>query len=472
MCNHLDRPKDFANRVRRALRAWHTGHAKDTLDDLLLMKQLQVEEAVTNPRLVTNKILLSALESLKQVNRQGAELLQWRFLNQETAKEVAHRWNVGQDVIFQWQRAAIDQLAEVVWEHELEHRQQQAWRIEARLEPRTYSRLFGVTEKMAEVCRQLEVTSAPWLIALEGLGGIGKTSLADAVVRELACHSQFHEIGWVSARRRLFQLSGDFETVANPSDLTLTELVDRLVDQFELVASKRQSDAEKLAGLKDFLKSQPCLIVVDNLETVDDYHSLVLQLTGFAGPSKFLITTRRALRDVSGVYGVPLTELSRDDTLALIRYEAETRGQRELASATDAELEQIYDITGGNPLATKLIIGQTSTLPLSKALDLFKMAKGKPIDSLFSYIYASAWESLDSPSRRVLQTIRLSATEEGGQLEQIAAAAELNEADVAACLQRLAALSLVDVGGNLEVKRYALHQLTQTFLAQQSLDDN
>jgi hypothetical protein len=63
-------------------------------------------------------------------------------------------------------------------------------------------------------------------------------------------------------------------------------------------------------------------------------------------------------------------------------------------------------------------------------------------------------------------------TEEGGRLEQIAAAAELGEDDTASCLQRLATLSLVNVGGDLRERRYSLHQLTQTFVAQRSSDNS
>jgi len=280
----------------------------------------------------------------------------------------------------------------------------------------------------------------------------------------------FVEVGWVNARRRLFRLSGDIETLAGQSDLTLAELVDRLVDQFELVELKRQSDADRLAGARDFLKSRPCLIVVDNLETATDYGSLASQLRAWANPTKFLITTRYSLRDASGVYTLTLRQLSREDTLALIRHEAETRGLHELANASKAELVKIHDVTGGNPLATKLFIGQIHTLSLPTALACFSTARGKPIEELLTYIYDQAWQSLDPDSRRVLQAMLL-VTEEGGRLKQIASAAELDHAKTAACLQRLATLSLVNVGGNLKERRYSLHQLTQTFLARQSSDD-
>lgn len=466
-----DMPDGFAKRTHRALRAYHARHTQDVLDDLLLARQQRTEQERVTPRLIGNHILVNGLDRLKQVDEDAADLLQRRFLNRETAQEVAYRKNLSEDIVFQRQRAAIVRLAETIWDQEIALRHQQLRRIKPRLELPTYSRLFGVADKMAEVRSRLETPSEPWLLALEGMGGVGKTSLADALSRELASEACFGEIGWVSARRRLFHLSGEVKALPEEPALTLAELVDRLVDQFALAGLGRRSDAERLAGMKDLLKSQPCLVVIDNLETVADYRTLVSQLGGLVNPSKFLITTRYSLRDVSGVYTLTLRELSGDDTLALIRHEAETRGLHELANASEAELRQIYEVTGGNPLATKLLVGQVHTLSLLVTLARFDAAKGRPVEELLGFVYAHAWQALDGDSRRVLQAMLL-VTEEGGRLEQIAAAAELDQDDAATCLQRLATLSLVNVGGDLQERRYSLHQLTHTFLARQSSEDS
>jgi hypothetical protein len=462
-----DMPKGFSKRVHQALRAYHARHADDTLDDLLLAHDMQARLEVTTPRLITNQVLLDGIDCLKRSDEQAADLVQRRFLDQETALEVAHGRNVSEDIIYQRQRAAIEQLAQVIWGQELTLRQKRVRKIEARLEPPTYTRLFGVADKMAEIRALLESGSEPWVIALEGLGGIGKTTLADKLVRELAREPRFCEIGWVSARRRLFHLSGKVEAQSNRPDLTLAELVDRAVDQFELLALRHCSDAEKLTGLRDFLRSHPCLVVADNLETAADYRTLIPQLAGLVNPTKFLITTRHSLRDVSGVYVSTLKHLSCEDTLALARHEADTRGLREMAEAPEADLEPIYTVTGGNPLATKLLVGQVHTLSLPVALERFGMAKGKPVEELLSFVYEAAWQSLDGDCRRTLQALLL-VSEEGGRLAQIAAATELDADDTATCLHRLATLSLVNVGGSLQERRYALHQLTQAFVAQRS----
>ncbi len=464
-------PEGFTKRVHQALRTYHSQQSEDVLGDLLLAHELRAGHVGAVPRLVGNQVLTHGLDHMKRSgDGEAANLLERRFLNQETAWKLAGSLNVSEDVVYQRQRAAITRLAEVLWGLEQELRRRRVQRIEARLEPPTYTRLFGVAEKLAEARAQIEVASEPWLLALEGLGGIGKTSLADALVRELAGESYFHEIGWVSARRRLFRLSGEVEIVDGRPALTPAELVDRLLEQFHLTGLQRRSEAEKWAGLKGLLRSQSCLVVVDNLETAADADALISRLGEVAGPSKFLFTTRCSLRAVSGVYTLTLRELERGDAQALLRHEAATRGLGELADAPETVLDDIYAVTGGNPLAMKLIVGQVHTLSLPVALGYFSAAKGKPVEELLTFIHDHAWQSLDSDSRRVLQAMLL-VPDEGGRLDQIAAAAELDDTSAASCLTRLAGLALVNVGGTLRERRYSLHQLTHAFVARTSNEE-
>jgi hypothetical protein len=465
--NNPDIPEDFSRRIHEALRAWHSQNTSNTLDDLILAHQAQAEQPGASPRLITNQILLSGIDCLKQSDSEAADLLQRRFLNQETAQEVAYRRNLSEDIVFQRQRNAIAQLAEWVWRQERELRQQRLRQIEMRLETPSYTRLFGVADQLAELRLRVENACEPWLIALEGLGGLGKTSLADALARQLANSGHFHEIGWVSARRRLFHLAGDVETLEDAPDLTLAELVDRLAEQFGLFSLRHLSDTEKLAGVREHLRTHPSLVIVDNLETVGNVGAFAVQLAGLANPSKFLLTTRYSLHNVSGVYVLTLRQLSQPDTLALIRHEAELRGLPELAQAPAATLDAVYTVTGGNPLATKLLVGQVHTLSLPVVLKRFRTASGKPVEELLSFLYEAAWQSLDTDCRRVLQAMTLVA-EDGGKLEQVAAAAELDEDRAADCLQSLARRSLVNVGGNLHERRYSLHPLTQTFVLRQT----
>jgi len=47
----------------------------------------------------------------------------------------------------------------------------------------------------------LEQPGAPWLIAIDGIGGIGKSSLAAALIREIIPTDRFYNVAWVSAKQ-------------------------------------------------------------------------------------------------------------------------------------------------------------------------------------------------------------------------------------------------------------------------------
>lgn len=463
-------PKGLNRRIREALRTWHSQEAKGVLDDLLLARHIQAEQKGLPSRLITNQIILNGFDRFKQIDEVAADLLKLRFFDWKKAREVASLKKLTQDVVFQRQRAAITKLTEVIWAQEEELRQSLRQRIEARLESPTYTRLFGIAEQLAEARRLLKEPTA-WIMSVEGMGGVGKTSFADVLARELAGESYFYQIAWISARRRLFRPIGEIETLPDRPNLTLAELTDRCIDQFELIGLRHQSDAEKVTGLKSYLKAHPCLIILDNLETVADAHTLISQLIVWVNPSKVLITTRHSLRDTDGVFPLPLKQLSKNDSLALIRHEAQTRGLPELVNAAVRKLSPIYTLTGGNPLAIKLIVGQIHTLSLPTALSRFSTAKGKPTEELLNYLYASAWQALDDECRQVLQAM-LFVTEDGGRIRQITATAGLAESVVSTCLHRLAVLCLVIVSGDvLRERRYALHPLTRTFVASQAAAD-
>lgn len=463
-------PDDFPKRIHRALRHWHEQQTTGVLDDLLLADEIRSDLSVAAARAVSNEILIDGLDHLRALDPQACDLLQWRFLDKESARAVAYRLNVSEDVVFQRQRAAIAQLAHAVWDQESALRQRQAQRIAMRLPPTTYTRLFGVSERLSQARAALETASEPWILSLEGMGGIGKTAMADALARELAAGTRFRNIAWIGLRSRFFQLPDIVKTLSSPPDLSPSGLVNTLVTQLELTGLTHLPAEEMFARVKQHLKAVPCLVVVDNLETVTDYQALVPYLREFVAPGKVLITSRYSLRGETGVYILPLEALSPEDTLALVRHEAATQGLMELAQAADGDLRPIYDVTGGNPLATKLVVGQTHTFPLAAVLDRLREGADQGGEDLLTFVHADAWRTLDVNSRRLLAGMVLTGNG-GGRLAQIAAAAGVDANLAATCLHRLVSLSLVSVRGSLHEKRYALHPLTQAFVARQALHD-
>jgi hypothetical protein len=329
-------------------------------------------------------------------------------------------------------------------------------------EPGLLSRqtLFGVEDAWRQLRQLLDQTDAPWLIAIDGIGGIGKTSLACHIVRDIIKTDRFQGMAWVSAKQEEYLPGQGLRSINGPA-LDSATLVDALLEQLHNGYALPRSPEEKLVILSDLLAEASYLIVIDNLETIADYQSLLPLLRQLANPSKVLLTSRHSLHAYSDVYCFNLKELDENNALAFIRHQAKLRGASVLVRASKARLKKIYRVVGGNPLALELVVGQTCVLPLSQVLKNLKQAEDKTIDELYTYIYWQVWQTLDEAGQRALLVMPLT---QGGPLDQLLALSELEIDVLNQALEHLAVLSLVEVSGDLEERQYRLHPLTETFL--------
>ena len=321
-------------------------------------------------------------------------------------------------------------------------------------------RLFGVDEVRTKLEGLLLQSGRPWLIAIDGMGGLGKTSLAHALAWAMFESHRFYDVAWVSARQEEFLPEGVLRKV-NQSVLTAETFVDTLLTQLDPGLGLTRSSDEKQAILSRWLKAKPYLVVVDNLETTEDQQSLLPLLQQLANPTKFLLTTRYSLRTQTHVHSHRLRGLDEEDTHALLRHEADVRGIPMLAQAKSESLGRIYQVVGGNPLALKLVVGQLSVLPLPQVLDTLRQADTRSIEHLYVYMYWQAWEMLSEPGKQTLVAMPLA---QEGSFSDVMRESELNAQQTGQALKELTTLSLVEVSGDVEQPRYRIHRLTETFL--------
>lgn len=333
------------------------------------------------------------------------------------------------------------------------------------LAPMPDQQLFGIAQAKAELYAAIEAPHRPWIIALDGIGGIGKTTLTTLLIHELLPKARFVDMAWVSAKQEEFRPATGITTTGLPA-LDEETLTNTLLEQLMAHPPLTATLAEKQRTLTALLKEQPYLIVVDNLETVTDYQVLIPLIRRLAAPSKFVITSRLTLQEYADIFCYSLTELSAAQVYAFIRYEATGRNIARLVNATDEQLESIYQTVGGNPLALKLVIGQTAFLPLPQVLTNLELAQGKKIDQLYTYIYWQAWAMLDDVGRQLLLAMP---TVDDGTFAELTMASGLDPDETQEALLRLIALSLVQVSGDLDEPRYRLHRLTETFLMHEVL---
>jgi len=456
--------------VHEAFKLWHRSDAAGApLSRLRLYQELQQTEQL-NPRRATNQVLNAALETLRVHTPDAADILRLHFKDGLTGQTIAMRLNVAEGEVYRKQKIGIHHIAQALFDQERDLNSSRRAAMTARLASPTYLELFGVRRALEQLSTALCTQQPPWLLAIEGLGGSGKTALADAIARQMIDGDQWDDFAWVTVQQTIIN-AGQGLAETQPA-LAPEGLVDALLTQLlpPAVATSGLTPEARRTLLQDRLKRQPHLIVIDNLETQADLTGLLDLLRTLAGPSKFLLTTRQRALRVADLYHFPLPELTLSEALHCIRHEATIRNLPDLAAASDRELYPIYATVGGNPLALRLVVGQVHLHPLGRVLADLRTARGQSVEQLYTHIYRRAWDLLTEPTRRALLILPLM-VEQGATFEELAAISQgqLGESELHDALETLLAFNLVDGRGGLHERRYTIHSLTRTFLHQQVL---
>lgn len=464
-------PPDLEHQIRRALADWYKPDEADAplADSLTVQQQLPAQQG--NRRRAINQVLQQCLQALAEEDPKGAHLLKLHYLEEKTAAQIAKKLDIAEQTVFKTQREKIKRLAAWFARREEELYQDKLATVINRLERPTYNHLIGVDSHLTQLERVVNAPTAPWLVALEGLGGVGKTTLADALMRRLIAAPQWADFAWVTARQQVFNLGGGLRPLDKPA-LSAEALIDALYTQLQAATNgPPRSLTEKRTWLQQQMKAKAHLVVIDNLETVTDVTALLATLHDLSNPSKFILTTRYSHHEEADHYHFPVPQLDAAAAFALLREEARQRNLPALAAASDGELQPIYAAVGGNPLALRLVAGQSHTYSLRTILDHLRQGRTQSVENLYTYLYRTAWDNLDETARRTLLLMPL-IQEEGEELAYLLAmgkAGNLDEPALLAGLHTLVARNLVDSRGGLHDRRYTIHNLTRTFLQEQVL---
>ncbi|PID87211.1 MAG: hypothetical protein CSB13_00540 [Chloroflexi bacterium] len=457
--------------VLESLRAWHGNESvvQWPLAGLRLGLQVVDEEdsfssMAGSKQTARNRAILNrGLYVLRTQSPDSEELLRERFEHRRDVLAVANRLNISESSIYYRQRQAISLLTEIL--NRLEENASSDWggRMLSRLDLPTYSKLFGVDEIAQMLGNTLQQENEPFIVAIDGLGGMGKTALADKVARNLIEQMGFEEIAWITAKQTHLSSLGRLKIESGRPALTFPLLLEKLADQFDIPESPGTSQLKREQIVINYLRERSCLVVIDNLETVADYHSLLPELRANQNPTKYLLTSRLRLYEDPDVFSISLKELPQESAFALLREEARRTGFLALLESPDEELQKIYDVVGGHPLALKLVVGQLRFRSLPRVLDGYEPSKEKNSGELFDYIYQETWETLDDDCKMTLMALS-QASETGFTFDHIVSISGLSESSVDRSLEELILLSLVDLGGSLYERRYRLHRLTEVFI--------
>ena len=197
------------------------------------------------------------------------------------------------------------------------------------------------------------------LVAILGMGGIGKTTLAAKLTEKI--RDQFDYVVWKSLRN------------APPLDEILVELIQFLSHDQETRATLPQSPTAKITHLLTYLKQHRCLLILDNAESIllgrgqagyyregyENYGDLWRRLSEVAHDSCLILTSREKPKEISIFEGQQVRSfLLQGLATAAARALLSEKG---IFSGEAADWEGLIQHYGGNPLALKMVAAGIQT---------------------------------------------------------------------------------------------------------------
>jgi tetratricopeptide (TPR) repeat protein len=341
-------------------------------------------------------------------------------------------------------------------------------RVRHNLPAPSCTEFIGREEEISRILELLGPTHGARIISIDGIGGVGKTTLAvEAAYRCLNASNNpdeaflgmptFDAIIFTSAKQHILAPFGLVNRL-NPKR-TLRDILRQIASTLGNVDLTGKTFEDKLDCLQDALSLQRTLLIVDNLETIEDPQDVLSFLYDLPPSVKAVITTRKQIIFVP----LRLSSLPESDGLLLIQHEA----QEKEVLLSEAERQELYQKTGGIPVAINYAIGQVASgRPVQHVLHDLANAAGDVARFLFESSVAPLREQdsmayhllmgltfFSTPVRReTLIEVALANGEEHG-------AAESSQHLARAALACLQELSLV----RQEQDRYTMLPLTREY---------
>lgn len=235
---------------------------------------------------------------------------------------------------------------------------------------------FVGREKEMRAIRNFIKSDQDRVITITGAGGVGKTALALRVAYSFLGDAQnpFEAIIWFSAKASKLADEGIVPLI--PAIKSHEQLIEDIMDILDPKALHNFKEAKVpldsyVTHLYNMFRSQKCLFIVDNLETVIKDDKLIKFIEEIPRPSQILITSRKGLGEFERRY--PITDMLEKDAILLFRIIAKERNRLDLLRLKEETISSLVERVKCYPLLIKWSIGQ--------------VCLGKDIDQAFSQIF-------------------------------------------------------------------------------------
>ncbi len=212
---------------------------------------------------------------------------------------------------------------------------------------------YGRVEELSAL-EQWIINEQCRLIALLGIGGIGKTSLSVKLAQQI--QNNFEYVIWRSLRE------------APPAKSIVAQLIQFLSDEQETESNLPENFNDRVSRLLDYLQNHRCLVILDNAESIlrsgsragvyregyEEYGELLRRLGNATHQSCLVLTSREKPREVALLEGETLPVRSLPLSGLKVAEGQEILKLKGLSAAED-EWQLMIERYAGNPLALKIV---------------------------------------------------------------------------------------------------------------------
>jgi hypothetical protein len=262
-----------------------------------------------------------------------------------------------------------------------------------------HEELFGIDVEVERLGTLLGNRDGDWIISIFGAPGAGKTTLAYETVKRHAARTGHRRIAWVSAKSAHITSLGEIErerrAVNNWRDMLI-----EIAAQLELGVSSNPMTVEREfpRSLSSFADNEPCLIVIDNLETVRDARAAIqyIDRESLIRPHKVILTTRESAAQHSGkVRERRWWGLDADAAREYAEYLGQDDPDLDLSRN---DLDEIVAASDRIPLIIKLIIklAMFERQPVADIIGRLRDSQAELATNVGGYLYEESLSALAS----------------------------------------------------------------------------
>src|SRR5215208_692262 len=258
----------------------------------------------------------------------------------------------------------------------------------------------GREEEIKTILQSLQPNSRTFIIGIEGIGGVGKSTLAIEVSYRCIENDLFEAVSWISAKEAILTLHG-IEPVI-PEAKSLSDILITIGSNLGNPTIGNLSIQDQIKRAYNLLAKHTTLLVLDNFESLskNEQRDILDFLRRSPITLKVVITSRER---VSEGQIIRLQGLSLEESNALLDWDA----QQKNIHLTKDQSKYLVDLTGGLPLALLWVQGQIAVLGYSVTQVLDKLSLDADIPIL-QYCFNHSWNLLgQSDTKKLLFILAL-----------------------------------------------------------------